>query len=244
MKVASSSAALSTLPRLGDDAGGRQVKALAELFTTFRVLDVDTARARAPSPLVTTDTLDPRAGNLAPFLVGLKAREPETFALLEEDLRAIVPGFQKLVFESLGGPTAAVVVSMKERGLKGQTHLADASFGAVRALALLAALHDPKPPKLTCIEEIDHGLHPHALDKLVDRMRAASARTQLLVVTHSPTFVNRLTPDEIIVCERDLETGASRIPAVDPEDVAQMVAASELGPGVLWFSGALGGGLP
>lgn len=130
-----------------------------------------------------------------------------------------------------------------EHGLPGRTYLADASFGTIRALALLAMLHDPHPPMLTCVEEIDHGLHPHALDVIVERLRSAASRTQILVATHSPALVNRLDPHELIVCERENETGSSHIPAIDSDTIAEMVQESNLLPGELWFSGALGGGL-
>lgn len=108
-------------------------------------------------------------------------------------------------------------------------------------LALLVALHDPAPPPLTAIEEIDHGLHPYALDLLADRLRDASERTQLLVTTHSPTFVNRLRPEEVVICDRDPATGASIIPARSAEELRGAMDASDLRLGERWFSGALGG---
>ena len=67
--------------------------------------------------------------------------------------------------------------------------------------------HHPSPPPFVAIEEVDHGMHPYALEVLVDALRAASERTQILIATHSPTFVNRLKPDELVICDRDPETG-------------------------------------
>jgi hypothetical protein len=89
---------------------------------------------------------------------------------------------------------------------------------------------------LTCIEEIDHGLHPHILDRLVELLRQASNRTQFLIATHSPALVNRLTPDELIVCERG-EDAASRIPAIDPATVRDMERElhGEIGSGSCGF---------
>ncbi len=244
--LANTSTALSTLPRLGKDGGNEQINKLAELLTTFRVFEVDAAKARTPSSYDTgrSPYLESDASNLASFLRWLHEKHSETFELLQEDLRTIAPSVEEIRFLRVGGTDEnAVAIQLKERGLRGLTNLSEASFGTIRAMALLAMLHDPNPPKLTCVEEIDHGLHPHALDRIVERMRSASRRTQLLVVTHSPALANRLEPHEIIVCERDFETGASLIPAIDPEDVAKMAEASTLSVGELWFSGALGGGL-
>lgn len=243
--LASNSAALSTLQRLGEKEGASQVRELAELFEGFRVLDVNVGKARLPAAfdLDERPTLRPDASNLAEYLYWLKQRESETFALLVDDICDIVPGLRGLHFEPIGGATEAVKLTLEERALRGRTDLAHASFGTVRALAVLAALHDPHPPRLTCIEEIDHGLHPHALDRIVERLRSATARTQLLLATHSPALVNRLQPDELIVCERDPETGASRVPAITRAEVREICAQDDLGLGELWFSGTLGGAL-
>jgi predicted ATPase len=147
-----------------------------------------------------------------------------------------------LAFVEIGGPRPATVVVIHEDGLDTPTQLADASFGSIRALALLALLYDPDPPLLTCIEEIDHGLHPYVFDRLMDRVREASDKTQFLIATHSPALVNRLSSAELIVCERGLD-GASRIPAADPEQIREIerLADGDLGLGEIWFTGALGG---
>jgi predicted ATPase len=238
----SDSLGLSTLPRLSASEGGNEVRKVAELFSTFRVFDVDARAARQPSAVATSPTLQADASNLAAFLHYL-SQEEERFERLQEDARAIVPGLERIHFRKMGGAEEAVAVELEESGLEGRTTLAEASFGTVRALALLALLYDPNPPLLTCVEEIDHGFHPYVFDRLVERLRWASERTQFLIATHSPTLVNRLNADELIVCERDPQTGASLIPAVDPEDVRAMEerAQGRLRLGELWFTGSLGG---
>ncbi len=129
-----------------------------------------------------------------------------------------------------------------ERGLKDSTYLDDASFGTVRILALLAVLYDPDPPLLTCIEEVDHGLHPYVFDRLVERLHEASQRTQLLIATHSPALVNRLQPEELLVCERAPD-GSTRLPAIPSDSIRakELAVDGRMGLGELWFSGGLGG---
>jgi predicted ATPase len=242
--MSSSSAALSTLPRLGREEGAEQVRALAELFKTLRVFNIDVEAARSPSAISPAPTLSSDASNLAPFLRWLSETSPETFELVQQDLGFIFPGLARIRFVPFGGSFQAVAIELEEASLSRALPLGLASFGTVRALALLAMLHDPHPPTLSCVEEIDHGLHPHALDRIVERLREASQRTQILVATHSPTLVNRLQPEELIVCERDPETGESRIPAIESSVVREMSEESKLLPGELWFTGALGGALP
>lgn len=233
---------LSTLPRLAMEEGGGEVRRMADLFESFRVFDVNVERARSPSFVDDTQMLAHDGENLAAFLWGL-SHDEELFAALEEDTKAFIPGLMKLHFRNLGGADEAVAIELEEAGLNARTTLREASFGTVRALALLAMLYDPNPPPLTCVEEIDHGLHPYVFERLVERLRDASTRTQFLIATHSPALVNRLDPSELIVCERDPETGASRIPAIDPERVQAMAEKleGELGLGEIWFTGTLGG---
>ncbi|GGR85014.1 MULTISPECIES: AAA family ATPase [Streptomyces] len=238
------SSGLSTLPRLGPADGGDEVTRVADRLSSFRVFDVDVVAARMPTRLRAADmaTLAPHAENLAAFLIHLSGQD-DIWDNLVEDARTVLPQLENIEFEEVGGSTDQLTVVLRERGLRRLTPLADASYGTVRLLGLLALLYDPHPPAFTCIEEIDHGLHPQALELVVQRLREASERTQFIVATHSPALVNRLRPDEFVVCDRDDE-GASIIPALTVREVEEIVEESGGQPlGELWFSGVLGGDL-
>lgn len=231
---------LSTLPRLADDEGGEGIRALAEFLSSIRVLEPDMLEARWPSKMIPGHLADD-AGNLAAALHHLALSDEEAFESLLDEMRYCLPGLDSIDFVPVGGPGRAIAVALRESGVASPVYLEDASFGTVRLLALLTALHEPDPPPLTAIEEVDHGLHPYALDVLVDRLRAASDRTQILVTTHSPTLVNRLHSSELVVCARDAETGSSLIPCIDSASLNRAQENSELRLGELWFAGALGG---
>jgi predicted ATPase len=229
---------LAVLRRLNRPGLSDQVNELATLLERFRVFDVDVEAVRRPKAGTAEPWLAHDGGNVALFMEYLKKKHKDIFEQIEDDLRYIVPGLTGLHLERVG---EGVVIEIEEAGLSGRTPLSAASFGTVRALAVLAMLHDPSPPRLSCIEEIDHGFHPYALDRIVERLRLASERTQILVATHSPALVNRLRAEELIVCERDLETGGSTIPAIEAETVREMEERSNLPLGELWFSGTLRG---
>ena len=233
--------ALATLPRLADDQGGAGIRKLADFLSSIRVLEPDMAAARRPSRMVRGRLADD-AGNLAAALHDLSNTDPEAFESLLSEVRFCLPGLDSIRFVPVGGPGRAVAVELHEQGVRLPVDLQDASFGTVRMLALLTALHEPDPPPFTGIEEVDHGLHPWAIDVLVDRLRAASRNSQILITTHAPTLVNRLKPSELIVCDRDPRTGASLIPRISSNEVLEAEQqADDLRPGELWFSGALDG---
>lgn len=237
--------ALSVLRRIGEVNDTNQINQLAEIFEDLLLFDPDTALARRPS-LIGRDPnlhLSANASNLASVLLLMRDESPQILDAIERDMQAVLPGFQKLAFSAVGGADEAVRVEIVEAGLKEPTPMARASFGTVRAIALFTMLRDPNPPKLICLEEVDHGLHPHALDILVDRLREAANRSQIIVASHSPALVNRLEPNELVIFERDRDDSATRIVQLDVEELKEMEATSGYRLGELWFAGTLGGGL-
>lgn len=244
------SSGLSTLPRLVDEAGGTEVSAFADRLASFRVFDVDVSAARRAGRIPRVNEfgdefleLEEDASDLASFLLILSRTHEESWQRLVEDAISVLPNLRDIRFDFPSGAAREVIVVLEEAGLRRPTQLADASYGTVRLLGLLALLYDPKPPALTCIEEIDHGLHPQALELLVERLREASERSQFIIATHSPALADRLKPEELVVCER-LPDGSSAIPAISVAEVKRIVRHSEGLPlGELWFSGALGGDL-
>lgn len=241
--LSAESTILSTFQRLGSQEGAKQVQQMADLFESFRVFDVEVRYARGAVPYSPAELplLSDDADNLTEFLFLLREQYEDTFERLCRDMRSILPGFRGIVFEPLGRGLEGFALKVREAGLSTPMPLESASYGTVRGLALLALLHDPHPPQVTGVEEIDHGLHPYALDVLVERMREASERTQLLVATHSPTLVSRLHYDELVICERDAETGATTMSTLEEDKAKEMERVSGLNLGELWFSGVLGG---
>lgn len=140
------SSGLSTLPRLGRSDGGEEVARVAERLSSFRVFDVDVAAARQPTRThsIGAGRLESHAENLAAFLIRLSTDEAR-WENLTRDARRILPQLDAIEFEQVGGYADRLAVVLHERGLRRTTPLADASFGTVRLLGLLAMLYDPQP---------------------------------------------------------------------------------------------------
>ncbi len=241
LSVQNASTGLATLRRLGEEYEAAGVDAIAKVFENLRLFEVDVERIRRPSRLAGSTVLRSDGANLAAYLQYLSQEHRMILDQIENDVNYILPSFKAFKFTRLGGSDEAVRVDLIEDKLDGVTPLARASYGTIRAIALFAMLSDPKPPQLTCLEEVDHGLHPHALDRLVDRIREASARTQIILATHSPALVNRLHPSELVVVEREASDGSTRAIRPDTQLVSQLQDETGYGLGELWFSGTLGG---
>ncbi len=111
------------------------------------------------------------------------------------------------------------------------------SDGTLRYLFLMALLLDPTPPPLLCIEEPEIGLHPDILPTIAEMLIEASQRTQLIVTTHSDALVSALTPESVLVCERDDQ--GSHLHRLNPERLKKWLEKYSLGE--LWRMGEIGG---
>jgi predicted ATPase len=117
------------------------------------------------------------------------------------------------------------------------------SDGTIKMLSYLIVLYDPTPPPFIGIEEPENFLHPRLLPVLAEECRATSERTQIFATTHSPFFLNGLSPQDVRVLWRDTE-GFSR--AVLAEEIPGVREFYDNGIllGDLWMEGHLGMGDP
>jgi predicted ATPase len=77
------------------------------------------------------------------------------------------------------------------------------SEGTRRITAVFALLsHDP-PPSLLCIEEVENGLDPWTVEKVLNALQSAvDAGTQVIVTTHSPWLLNMVPLASILHVRR------------------------------------------
>jgi predicted ATPase len=110
------------------------------------------------------------------------------------------------------------------------------SDGTLKMLSYLMVLHDPDPPQLIGIEEPENYLHPRLLQELAEECRQATSRTQLMVTTHSPFFVNGLKPEEVWVLYRNERGFTQAQRTADIPGVKEFVNEGSL-LGHLWMEG-------
>jgi predicted ATPase len=182
---------------------------------------------------VRTDALSESFDNLPArlaVLMGTPAVKHQLIELVSE----LAPGFNDLSIQPEGGLLQLYLI---EGNRSVPAHRL--SDGTLRYLCLLAILLDTDPAPLVVIEEPELGLHPDILPTLRDLMVEASARTQLIVTTHSTQMVDAMTDhaDSVLVCEK--EDGLSRVSRLEQEEVDRWREHGSLGS--LWMSGHFGG---
>ena len=113
------------------------------------------------------------------------------------------------------------------------------SDGTYNILALMTALYQSDSPQFLCIEEPENGLHPQAIQLLVDFFREKSEEKghHILLNTHSQTLVRCLHAEEIILVNKvNGETVAKQLTEKDNIDIKTDEAwlSNTFGGGVLW----------
>ncbi|WP_293331757.1 AAA family ATPase [Microcoleus sp. CAWBG58] len=151
-----------------------------------------------------------------------------------EKLQLFYDAAEELNIKIYGG---TVQIFIRETGLIQPIPATRLSDGTLRYLFLIALLLDPTPGPLICIEEPEIGLHPDILPAIAEMLIEASKRTQLIVTTHSDALVSALSPESVLICDRD--DRGSHLNRLDPERLKKWLENYTLGD--LWRMGEIGG---
>lgn len=177
------------------------------------------------------------AGNLALVLSHMTTHYPGVRQRLQELLERLDENITGLSTDLVGSNEIQVFLSYA--GLTQPIPATRLSDGTLRYLCLLAILCHPAPPQVVCIEEPEIGLHPDIIPTVVELMKEASQRCQLIVTTHSEVLVDSLTdvPESVLVSEK--KNGATTLTRLASEPLAKWLENYRLGQ--LWTMGEIGG---
>jgi predicted ATPase len=195
-----------------------------------------TAEVRKPQPAgLPADSLSSDSRNLGLILNQLE--HSGAWSEFNGFLKRFLPRFDRYSTRIEGG---TVQFYLHENGLKQPVPATRLSDGTIRFMAILAQLLSPTPPPLICMEEPELGLHPDAIALLASLLQEASARTQLIVTTHSDALVSALTEvaESVLVCEY---RGGTVLKRVESEKLRFWLDKYRLGE--IWRIGEIGGNL-
>jgi predicted ATPase len=229
----------SILSQRRDPLAFPEITTLAAEYERIQLYQEWTFGRRSRARLATgadmpTDFLLPDASNLGLILHDLM-QASETRNTLLKHLKLFYDTAEFIPTKILSG---AVQLFIDEGG-SGLVPAMRLSDGTLRYLSLLAILCHPSPPPLICIEEPELGLHPDIVPSVVDLLKEATQRTQLVVTTHSDALVSALSdqPDSVIVCEAGIDGTSLR--RLEGDGLASWLDTYALGD--IWRMGEIGG---
>lgn len=238
--------------------GSQDWPGLRERIITSRGYVLDHRAIAAPVYPVSSDELASDGGNLAARLAGLRDRAPVAYEGLHAELLSLFPEYTQLVLDPARGGFFLRLANGAANATAPETANDSASLvpadelsqGTLYTLALLALAHDPAPPAVVCIEELDRGIHPRLLRGVRDVLYRLAypadyghdrPPTQVIATTHSPHLLDLFSehPEEVVIAEKSGRAATfSRLS--DRPDFAELIAeGGSLGD--LWYSGILGG---
>lgn len=241
VEIPLSSPDLLAVNALGQFHEHPRVTALRDFIMGWHVSYLSADSARGQPEAGPHERLTKTGDNLANVIQHLAERHPERLDRIFTALRERVPRIESIRADTM--PDGRLLLQIKDAPFDHPVLARFASDGTLKMLAYLILIYDPAPPAFIGIEEPENFLHPRLLPGLAEECRAAGERTQLLVTTHSPFFLNVLRAEEVRVLWRD-EEGCTRTRRVaDIRGVREFIEEGA-SLGSLWMEGHFAVGDP
>jgi len=143
-------------------------------------------------------------------------------------------------FEELVFPPASdqrIQLRIRWRSLKREQSAADLSDGTLRFLFLLTVLASPTPAPIIAIDEPETGLHPSMLPLVAEYAVDASTRSQVILTTHSPQFLDAFVSTKPTTTIVQWQRGETTLKTLDGKELDYWLKEYSLG--ALFKSGEL-----
>ncbi len=191
---------------------------------------------RSPATTQYVKLVEPDGSNLVSVLHTLYTSDREFKQQINDGMRAGFGGqFEELVFQ----PAAAqqIQLAVQWRSSKSPHVGQELSDGTLRFLFLLTVLANPEPATLIAIDEPEVGLHPSMLPIVAEYAIEAAERTQVMMTSHSPVFLDAFSQVAPEVALLHWEDGQTRLFPLTPESLTVWLEQYRLGQ--LFTSGEL-----
>lgn len=177
--------------------------------------------------------------NISPVLKELcqKKEIRDKFLLIVRDL----PENEVVDIEFIETRLGDVIFGLKEKYMN-TSEVVDAkklSDGTLKCIAIVAAVLSVPENSVLIVEEIDNGIHPGRIMKLINSLEKIGKERciDLILTTHNPYLLNRYSKEQIMgvsVVYREKEKGTSRfIPFVDMAQAAEILAKGGIGDAMI-----------
>lgn len=215
--------------------------AIGTLIEKWHLSDLHVSRARPEQDAGYAEHLSREGENLSLVIEYLKKHHPAVLEAILATLARRVPGIDRV--ETKVTEEGRVLLRFRDGAFEDPFLARYVSDGTIKMLMYLVLLHDPSPHPLLCIEEPENQLYPSLLEELAEELRAyADAGGQVIVSTHSPDFLNAVTPEETFWLVKEKGYTNVRRASQDEQIVAYVAEGDKLG--YLWKQGLLKGADP
>lgn len=212
--------------------------ALGRLIENWHLSDFHINRARPEQEVGYAEHLSREGENLSLVIEYLYKQHRDVFDRILQRLTRSIPGITKV--ESKPTEEGRILLKFQDGAFEDPFLARYVSDGTIKMLAYLVLLYDPAPHPLLCVEEPENQLYPSLLWDLAEEFRAYAQRgSQVFVSTHSPDFLNAVSPAEAFWLVKSQGYTTIRRASDDPQVLALVEEGDQLG--YLWKQGMLEG---
>jgi len=171
--------------------------------------------------------------NVAQYMYRENASE---FRKILASIQTKIPNITKI--EPMKLPNGQMVLKFYQKGFEEPFYSQHMSDGTLKLFAYYLLLHERSPRQLVFVEEPENGIYHQYLVDLAIEMKenvGTGFSKQMFVTTHSPFFVNALTPNQVWVLEKG-DDGFSTIKQASGYEFVKELVEEGVTMGDLWFS--------
>ncbi len=177
--------------------------------------------------------LDNDCKNLALFLLKLSQQNKRVFERITELLCGVVDEIEDISPRVSG---KNVYLMIKDKNFDKYFYPESISDGVISLLSYITIIETANEHDIICFEEPENYIHARMLEFIIDLMKRSNA--QIIVTTHSLSFIDLCDPEDIIIVEKEKgETKARRIE--NREEFKKILEENGLTLGELYFSSEL-----
>jgi len=209
---------------------------LETTLSNMSIYDFDPKLSKKAVPVAGKSELEEDGSNLSLVLKSIVGNEEKKrkFSNLIRDLLPFVDDLDTDKFAD-----KSLLFKLRENYFKNTYFPASfISDGTVNISALLVALYFEDKP-IGIIEEPERNIHPHLISKVMDMMKDASKKKQIIVTTHSPEIVKHADLADILLVSRD-KNGFSTISRPSEKKEVKIFLKNEMGVDELYVQNLLG----
>lgn len=192
------------------------LRRIRESIGSIRVFQLYPMESRQPGVMAAAPELGRHGGNLPAIVKYLQDKQPSVYARIFEVMQMIMPGLESI--ETDYTLDKRLGLFFREKGVSRPWYADEVSDGTIRTLSLLAAIADNRSP-LIVLEEPENHVHPWVLRRIYEFCAELASTKQIILTTHSPLFLNKLSPNQVFIASRS-SRATEIVPLLDIEDEA------------------------
>ena len=190
---------------------------------------------RRPSPPGSPRAFQADGSNLPWAVQDLIESDPERFERWVEHVRTALPDIDAIETIERPEDKHRYLRITYRTGLKAPSWAV--SDGTLRLLALTLVAYLPARDRIYLIEEPENGIHPQAIETVMQSLSAAYD-CQILCATHSPVILSLADPDQVLCFARTGEGVADIVRGSEHPQLREWRRTTDLG--TLFATGVLG----